>query len=46
MLSLHRDVNEKKVVKMYDILGREVGDDYVGVVIILYSDGHTEKIYK
>lgn len=46
VLSLHRDVTEKKVVKIYDILGREVGDDYVGVVIILYSDGHTEKTYK
>jgi hypothetical protein len=46
VLSLHRDINQKKIIKMYDMLGREVGDDYVGIVIVLYSNGHIEKIYK
>lgn len=46
VLSLHRDINQKKIIKMYDMLGREIGDDYVGIVIVLYSNGHIEKIYK
>lgn len=46
LLSLHRDADEKKIIKIYDLLGREVGDDYNGVIIILYSNGQTERFYK
>ena len=37
---------EKKVVKITDILGREVDENYKGLVILIYSDGTSKKIYR
>lgn len=34
------------VVGKFDMLGRTVNEDYQGVVIIVYEDGHKEKIYQ
>ena len=35
--------SSKKIVKIVDITGREITSSYKGIVIILYSDGSTEK---
>ena len=35
---------EKTIVKAYDILGREIDENYSGLVYLLYSDGSTSKI--
>lgn len=35
-----------KHIKTFDILGREVNDDYRGVVILLYSNGSTQLKFK
>jgi hypothetical protein len=34
------------IVKTINIMGQEVDDSYTGVIIHLYSDGATEKVYK
>ena len=38
------DVTEKKLVKMTDLMGREVTKNYSGVIIYQYSDGTIEKL--
>jgi len=35
-----------KVIKITNVLGQEIPDDYVGLIIEYYSDGSTRKIYK
>ncbi len=38
------DVAEKKLVKMTDLMGREVTKNYSGVIIYQYADGTIEKL--
>ena len=38
------DVTEKKLVKMTDLMGREVTKNYSGVIIYQYADGTIEKL--
>ncbi len=39
--------NDKTIIKTINLIGQEVNPDYAkGVVIYMYSDGSTEKIYK
>lgn len=43
------DFNEnipKTVVRTLNLLGQEINDDYKGIVINLYSNGESEKIYR
>ena len=35
-----------KLIKVIDILGQEVPESYVGLVIEIYSDGEVKKVYK
>ncbi|MEZ7999889.1 MAG: hypothetical protein QMC39_07945, partial [Flavobacteriales bacterium] len=35
--------NLKKLVKITDVLGREIEADYNGIIIEIYDDGSTEK---
>ena len=35
-----------KVIKITNILGQEIPDDYIGLIIEYYSDGSTRKVYK
>ena len=38
------DVTDKKLVKMTDLMGREVTKNYSGVIIYQYADGTIEKL--
>ena len=38
--------NEKYILKKTNLLGQEINDNYTGVIIIVYSDGSTERIFK
>ena len=35
-----------KLIKVINILGQEVPESYVGLVIEIYSDGEVKKVYK
>ncbi len=34
------------IVSKYNVLGEKVGDNYSGIVIVLYSNGTTEKVFQ
>ena len=38
------DVADKKLIKMTDLMGREVTKNYSGVIIYQYYDGTIEKL--
>ena len=38
------DSSEKKLIKILDLMGREVTENYSGVIIYQYSDGTIEKL--
>jgi len=40
-----RDDKDRLVVKRVNLTGQEVGRDYKGMVILVYSDGTTRKVY-
>jgi len=40
----NRSYGDKKIVARYNVLGQSVNEDYKGVVILLFSDGTSEKI--
>lgn len=46
IISVSRDDDKKKIIGLYDLSGRQVTDEYKGIVIVLYSDGTMSKIYK
>lgn len=37
---------DRKYVKTYNLLGEEVGEGYHGVVILLYENGTSERVYR
>jgi hypothetical protein len=37
--------NIDKIIKRYNVMGQEVGPNTKGVIINVYEDGTTEKIY-
>lgn len=39
-------VEERRVVKVINLLGKEVGDYYQGIVIIYYDDGTYRKVFR
>jgi hypothetical protein len=46
IISVSRDDDKKKIIGFYDLSGRQVTDEYKGIVIVLYSDGTMSKVYK
>lgn len=45
-ISIDNRENKRALIKTINIIGQEVTEDYSGLVINLYDDGTTEKIYK
>ena len=40
------DSNSKTIVKITNVLGQDVNDDYKGLIIISYSDGSSMKVIR
>lgn len=45
IVPINNRFSDKKVVSRYNTMGQEVGDDAKGVIILLFEDGKTERIY-
>ena len=45
IVSINNREKEKIINKKYNLLGQEIDDDYVGMIIILYTDGTTLKTF-
>lgn len=46
IVSVENDYDIKTVVKRYDLLGRIVDESFIGFIIMIYSDGTKEKLFK
>jgi len=44
--SVDNRVNAKQILKIYNTLGQEVSQNFEGVVIYLFKDGTTQKVYQ
>jgi len=45
-ISVNNTKSVKKVVRMYNSMGQEVGEDATGIIILVFEDGTTQRIYR
>lgn len=45
-ISIDNSSTKRKIVQKVDMIGQEIDEFYQGIVIVIYDDGTTEKIYQ
>lgn len=45
IISIDNSIKQKEIMKVYNMMGQEVNLEYIGLKIIIYSDGSTKKLF-